>query len=162
MNDLMQKLALSKKIMEKHNQVPRGNSPGQPITENINTNYNIPDNVISQPPQVAQPRIQETFTTNEISEDAVLKSKLPEEIKKLMLENPIVQSQSNGTVLTDELIQGATRLMNNNTPPQTGPLQNEVNTVITNSGFLYGAKPVNHACDSAFVDHWAVPVFPAA
>ena len=28
-DDLMQKLAMSKKIMDKHSEVPRGQSPGQ-------------------------------------------------------------------------------------------------------------------------------------
>ncbi len=136
MNDLMQKLALSKKIMEKHNQVPRGNSPGQPITENINTNYNIPDNVISQPPQVEQPRIQETFTTNEISKDAVLKSKLPEEIKKLMLDNPIVQPQMGGPSISDDIVEGAARLMNMN-KGQESVIETKVNhQVSTDNGDL--------------------------
>ncbi len=53
-----------------------------------------------------------------------------------MLENPIVQPQSNSPTLTDDIIQGATRLMNNNTSPQTGPLQNEGNTVISNSSTI--------------------------
>ena len=57
-------------------------------------------------------------------------------VKRLMLENPIVQPQSNGPALTDDIIQGATRLMNNNTVPQTGPLQNESNTVTTNSSTI--------------------------
>ena len=41
-------------------------------------------------------------------------SKLPDEIKKLMIENPIVQPQMNGPVLSDDIINGAARLMNNN------------------------------------------------
>jgi hypothetical protein len=44
--------------------------------------------------------------------DAVLNSKLPDEIKKLMIENPIVQPQMNGPTLSDELLDGAARLMN--------------------------------------------------
>ena len=38
--------------------------------------------------------------------------------------------------LTDDIIQGATRLMNNNTPPQISPLQNEGNNVISNSSTI--------------------------
>ena len=49
-NDLMQRLAISKKIMDKHNEVPRGNSSSSlPITENVNANYNIPQDAIEQP-----------------------------------------------------------------------------------------------------------------
>ena len=50
---------------------------------------------------------------NQVSQDAVINSKLPEEIKKLMLENPIVQPQMNGPSLSNEIIEGATRLMDN-------------------------------------------------
>lgn len=103
-NDLMQKLAISKKIMDRHNEVPRGQHQ-LPINESVNTNYNIPQEMIEQP------RIQNTITTKPINENAVLKSKLPDEIKKLMIENPIVQPQLNGPVLSDEIIEGASRLM---------------------------------------------------
>lgn len=108
-NDLMQKLALSKKIMDKHNEVPRGISNGSlPINENVNTNYNIPQEMVEQP------RIQETIKTKPVNESAVLNSKLPDEIKKLMLENPIVQPELNGPTLSNELIEGASRLMESN------------------------------------------------
>jgi hypothetical protein len=103
-NDLMQRLAISKKIMDKHNEVPRGQSQ-LPINETVNANYNIPQDMVEQP------RIQNTITTKPINENAVLKSKLPDEIKKLMIENPIVQPQLNGPVLSDDIIEGASRLM---------------------------------------------------
>lgn len=112
MQDLMSKLALSKKIMDKHNEVPRGSSNGQlPMNENVN--YNIPQDVIEQPQQ-PQPRIQETINTKPITEDAVMNSKLPDEIKRLMIENPIAQPSLNGPTLSDDIIEGAARLMNNN------------------------------------------------
>ena len=136
MSDLMQKLAVSKKIMDKHNGTPRNQGGGSlPMSENINATYNVPQDMIQQQvPQQQVPQQAQPISNGEpVSENAIKNSKLPDEIKKLMLENPIVQPQSNGPVLTDELIQGATRLMNNNTPPQTGPLQNEGNTVISNS-----------------------------
>ena len=134
----MQKLAVSKKIMDKHNGTPRNQGGGSlPMSENVNATYNVPQDMIQQVPQQQVPQQSQPINNGTpVSENAIKNSKLPDEIKKLMLENPIVQSQSNGTVLTDELIQGATRLMNNNTPPQTGPLQNEVNTVITNSSTI--------------------------
>ena len=105
-NDLMQKLAISKKIMDKHNEVPRGQaSESIPITEGNNAKYNIPQDMVEQP------NIQQTITTKPINQDAVLNSKLPDEIKKLMIENPIVQPQLNGPVLSDEIVNGAARLM---------------------------------------------------
>ena len=85
---------------------------------------------------MAQPRIQETFTTNEISEDAVLKSKLPEEIKKLMLDNPIVQPQMGGPSISDDIVEGAARLMNMN-KGQESVIETKVNhQVSTDNGDL--------------------------
>jgi len=122
MNDLMQKLALSKKIMDKHNDVPRGQNQMPMINENVNANYNIPDGVLDTPRQ--QPKIQETISTKPINQDAVMNSKLPDEIKKLMIENPIAQPQLNGPTLSDEIIEGAARLMGN---------QNNKDTIINES-----------------------------
>ena len=133
MSDLMQKLAVSKKIMDKHNGTPRNQSGGSlPMSENINATYNVPQDMLQQ--QVPQQQVpQSTNNGGPVTENAIKNSKLPDDIKRLMLENPIVQPQSNSPTLTDDIIQGATRLMNNNTSPQTGPLQNESNTVTSNS-----------------------------
>ena len=138
MSDLMQKLAVSKKIMDKHNGTPRNQSGGSlPMSENINATYNVPQDMLQQQvPQQQVPQQQVPQSTNNggpVTENAIKNSKLPDDIKRLMLENPIVQPQSNSPTLTDDIIQGATRLMNNNTSPQTGPLQNESNTVTSNS-----------------------------
>jgi len=130
----MQKLAVSKKIMDKHNGTPRNQGGGSlPMSENINATYNVPQDMLQQQvPQQQVPQQQVPQSTNNggpVTENAIKNSKLPDDIKKLMLENPISQPQSNGPALTDDIIQGATRLMNNNTSPQTGSLQNESNTV---------------------------------
>jgi len=129
----MQKLAVSKKIMDKHNGTPRNQSGGSlPMSENINATYNVPQDMLQQ--QVPQQQVpQSTNNGGPVTENAIKNSKLPDDIKRLMLENPIVQPQSNSPALTDDIIQGATRLMNNNTSPQTGPLQNESNKVTSNS-----------------------------
>jgi len=109
----MQKLAMSKKIMDKHNEVPRGQSEGlSMVNENTNATYNIPSEMVQQPPVQQRPNIQETISTKPITNDAVLNSKLPDEIKKLMLENPIVQPQITGPTLSNEIVEGAARLMN--------------------------------------------------
>ena len=71
-----------------------------------------------QQTQPTQPSIQETVNVQPVSQDAVINSKLPEEIKKLMLENPIVQPQMNGPSLSNEIIEGATRLMTNKVTEQ--------------------------------------------
>ena len=118
MSDLMQKLAVAKKIMDKNVNSPRNSSNGSlPLNENINATYNIPDNILPQQPQQQQP--QQTYANNNgvVSESAIQNSKLPDDIKRLMLENPITQPNANGgQVLSNEIIEGAARLMGNNTP----------------------------------------------
>ena len=116
MSDLMQKLALSKKIMDKHNQTPRGQASGSlPMNESINATYNIPQEMVNQQPQTQQPVIQQSVTMNQpVSQDAIKNSKLPDEIKNLMMENPIAQPQMGGPILSDDIIEGAARLMGQN------------------------------------------------
>ena len=110
----MQKLAMSKKIMEVQDRIPRGQSTGLPTNENVN--YNIPEvMMVNQQMPVSQP--QQTMNTQPVTEDRIVNSKLPDEIKKLMIEHPIQQPSSmGGSVLSDEVIAGATRLMGNNKP----------------------------------------------
>ena len=118
MSDLMQKLAMSKKIMDKHNTVPRNQSNGlNMVNENTNATYNIPQDMVNNTVQPS-PNISETISTKTVTNDAVLNSKLPDEIKKLMIENPIVQPQLNGPTLSDDIVEGATRLMNAEIQPQ--------------------------------------------
>lgn len=123
MDQLLEKLAISKAIMDKHNQIKRGSTPDQSI--NINKpeledfsapaiNYNIPQEFLSE----SDLPITHKKTTNQpISKDSILNSKLPDEIKKLMIENPIAQSNpmiNSTTVLSDELVEKATKLMGTN------------------------------------------------
>jgi len=124
----MQKLAMSKKIMDKHNEVPRNQNGGLGmVNENTNATYNIPSDMVQQPPLEQQPNIQETISTKHITNDAVLNSKLPDEIKKLMIENPIVQPQMTGPTLSNEIVEGAARLMKKGTEPKN-TLQETTNT----------------------------------
>ena len=126
MNDLMQKLATAKKIMDKHNSTPRGNS--LPIPTNENYNINQTEMIVEN-----QPKISNTIKMNqEMSVDAIRNSRLPDEIKKLMLENPIAKPESMGPVLSDELIKGATRLMGNQQPEK----QKTVNENFSNTESL--------------------------
>jgi hypothetical protein len=46
--------------------------------------------------------------------DAIKNSKLPDEIKRLMMEHPIAQPQQQNVTMSDELIERATRLMKKN------------------------------------------------
>jgi hypothetical protein len=109
MSDLMQKLAMAKKIMEVHDKKPRGNSLETTYQEPVanipetNVKYNIPTQ-------------QETKMPRQVNEDSIIKSKLPDEIKRLMIENPIDLPSIGGPVLSDDIIEGASRLMG--TSPQ--------------------------------------------
>ena len=136
-NDLMNKLMISKKIMDIHNNVPRGQ-----VTENYNiTNpelqefktpsakYVIPEEFMSTPQQSKIP------TQNLNTKDRILSSKLPDEIKKLMIEHPIQQPNTMGggnSVISNELVEKAARLMNNDIANNVNPYQQKKQQVQEN------------------------------
>ena len=117
MSDLMQKLAISKKIMDAHSNIQRGNAtPSTPMVENFQTpqaSYNIPQEFANE---IATPQKSSFDPSYPIDESRIKNSKLPDEIKKLMIEQPIVQpsSMNGGSVISDDVIEGAQRLMNLN------------------------------------------------
>ena len=121
MSDLMQKLAISKKIMDVHNNIQRGTaSPSMPMVENFDTpaaSYNIPQEYLSEV-QTQKPSYDPSQPLDEVR---IKNSKLPDEIKKLMIEQPIIQpnSMGGGSVISDDIIEGAQRLMNLNNSKQT-------------------------------------------
>jgi hypothetical protein len=125
---LMEKLAVSKKIMDAHNKIPTGNaspsinSYNAPSVENyepVKGTYNIPQEFLQESQQMDQPylsSIPKTPTAPQpLTSDRVMASKLPDAIKRLMIEHPIEIPNSmggGGSVLSDELVEKATRLMN--------------------------------------------------
>lgn len=119
MNDLMQKLALSKKIMEVQDRIPRGQAQGGlPMSDEMPVaNYNIPQEMMTESPIP----VQQPSNPRPASADMIRSSKLPDEIKQLMMEHPIVQPSfgGGGPVLSDEIVEGATRLMGRSKPQQT-------------------------------------------
>ena len=123
-SNLMEKLAVSKKIMEKHNGTPRTQGGSLPMADNPNASYNIPQDMLQQPPQQQQTISQPSMSNEPVTENAIKNSKLPDAIKRLMLDNPIVQPQSNGPALSNDIIEGAARLMKNNSTPQPNELVN--------------------------------------
>lgn len=135
MSDLMQKLAISKKIMEKHNETPRGQVAGNVnISENINATYNVPNEVIQE---TQQPPVRQQVQMNQpVSVNAIQNSKLPDEIKKLMIENPIAQPQMGGPVLSDDIIEGATKLMGKNSQQIYNETKTNTTTSNTNNSEL--------------------------
>ena len=112
--DLMQRLAVSRKIMEKTEQIKRGDvinvNPSVQNFEPVNGTYNLPEEFLAEQ-QAPQPRYSDEVPT----QDRILNSKLPDEIKKLMLEHPIEKPSmgvATNTTISNELVEKATRLMN--------------------------------------------------
>ena len=122
----MQKLVVAKKIMDVHNKTPRagnnGGMPSTPMLEQFNAPpamYNIPQEYMTEQKQV-QPQQQSNLPVK----DKILNSRLPDEIKRLMIEHPIDQPNTMaGPTLSNDLIEAAARLMKTDaaggTPPQT-------------------------------------------
>jgi hypothetical protein len=111
-NDLMQKLVVAKKIMDKHNNVPRGNTNiSTPMLENYNAppaSYNIPQEFLGE----SQTQSIQTQNQQIPTRDKILNSKLPNEIKQLMMEHPIEQPAGfGGPTLSNEVVEAAARLM---------------------------------------------------
>jgi hypothetical protein len=116
-NDLMQKLMVAKKIMDVADQKPRGSSQGTglstPMVESFNAapaTYNIPQEFIGEQ------KVEQPVSSGPVTKDRILNSKLPDEIKRLMIEHPIEQPQqfNNTSVLSNEMVEKASRLMNTN------------------------------------------------
>jgi hypothetical protein len=113
-NDLIEKLMISKAIMDKHNNTPRaGNNLNMtsPTVENYEApqaKYNLPQEFMQESVTQSSPSHQQPIT-----KDRVMSSKLPDEIKRLMIEHPINQPNSMaGPSLSNDLIDKASRLMN--------------------------------------------------
>jgi hypothetical protein len=111
---------ISKKIMDKHKEMPRGGvnesdvmMMSNPDVENftpVPATYNIPNKFL-QEQEISRP-VNNNPTP--ITEDKIRNSKLPDEIKRLMMEHPIQQPQSYAPTLSNEVIEKAARLMGNN------------------------------------------------
>lgn len=119
--DLINRLMISKKIMEKHNTIGRGQAQdtiSTPIVEDfkpVNGNYNIPQEFL----QESEP--QKKYNVEVPTEDRIMKSKLPDEIKQLMIQHPIQQSTmgvNSGIGLSEDLVERASRLMNTSQEPK--------------------------------------------
>ena len=118
--DLMQKLALSKAIMDKSETIKKGSLPPTSLQEyNVpEARYNIPQEMLQEQPQQQQPYLSSVPNTKPVgvpTADAIKNSRLPDEIKRLMMEHPISQPQQMmGPTLSNELVEKATRLMQEN------------------------------------------------
>ena len=115
--ELMQKLVMSKAIMNKTNEIKKSGLPPTSLQEFAapNVRYNIPQDILDENMQTQQPYMSSVPNTKPVGTptvDAIKNSKLPDEIKRLMIEHPINQPQSQQVTLSDDLIEKATRLMN--------------------------------------------------
>jgi hypothetical protein len=173
MSNLMEKLALSKAIMDKADGIKNSNSMngGLPPTSlqqmnspesfNIPTaKYNIPAEFLQESEQTQQPYLsniprENTKPVGVPTVDAIKNSKLPDEIKRLMMEHPIGQPQQQPTTISNDVIERATRLMNVNKEgyiPESAKLkQSPVSTPQQSNGIDYKLikKMINEAVNDA-------------
>lgn len=121
MEQLMDKLKKAKAIMDKTDSVGSSPSRDYPRSREMDNfdipaaKYNIPSEFLSEAPQKnnnLEPRVN-TKPVGQPSVDAIKNSRLPDEIKKLMIEHPIAQPQQSQVTLSDDLIKKASALMKN-------------------------------------------------
>lgn len=111
-NDLIQKLMISKKIMEKHNTIPRRSDALPEIDTPMVESYGTPQAKYNLPQELVQESTYQPKSQQPVTQDKILSSKLPDEIKKLMIEHPISQPNStSGPTLSNDLVDKAARLM---------------------------------------------------
>ena len=172
MSNLMEKLALSKAIMDKADGIKNSNSMngGLPLTSlqqmnspesfNIPTaKYNIPAEFLQESNAPQQPYLsniprENTKPVGVPTVDAIKNSKLPDEIKRLMMEHPIGQPQQQPTTISNDVIERATRLMNVNKegyiPESAKPKQSPVATPQSNGiDYKLIKKMINEAVNEA-------------
>jgi hypothetical protein len=130
MDQLMQKLMLSKAIMDKTDGIKRSDSRDMNSPSNMVESFNIPQAKYNIPQEFLQEQqssqqighpylsslpVENTKPVGIPTIDAIKNSRLPDEIKKLMMEHPISQpQQQQTTTLSNDLIERASRLMKEN------------------------------------------------
>jgi hypothetical protein len=116
----MEKLMVSKAIMDKSDNIKKTGNGGLPPTslqqfDIPEAKFNIPQEFMSEmksPSGLPADRPMKTPTI-----DAIKNSRLPDEIKKLMIEHPIQPVQTQSSSLSNELVEKATRLMREGKEP---------------------------------------------
>jgi len=120
MDRLMEKLMISKAIMDKSDGIKKTGNGGLPPTslqqfDTPEAKFNIPQEFMSEmksPSGLPADRQMKVPTI-----EAIKNSKLPDEIKKLMIEHPIQPAQMQTSALSNELVEKATRLMRDGKEP---------------------------------------------
>ena len=174
MERLMDKLALSKAIMDKADGIKSSNSinGGLPPTslQQLNSpetfdvpraKYNIPAEFLEESEQTQQPYLsniprENTKPVGVPSVDAIKNSKLPDEIKRLMMEHPISQPQQQPTTISDELIERASRLMNKNKEnyiPESAKPKQQTQPSVGGVDYKLIKKMINEAVSEALQEN---------
>jgi hypothetical protein len=167
MSDLMQKLAQSNaRALMSNDTTPRRDSFSNNVMEDYdmpNIKYNIPQEFLQENSSQSNPTspylsslpVENTKPVGVPTVDAIKNSKLPDEIKKLMMEHPINQPQQPTTTISDELIEKSRRLMGNpsekkyipeSAKPKSAPIQQSSNTGID---YKLIQKMINEAVNNA-------------
>jgi hypothetical protein len=113
-DDFIKKLMVSKAIMEKHKQMPRAGEGTRVINTPMVENYDAPQATYNLPQEMVQEAsVPQQQSRQPMTQDRIMSSKLPDEIKRLMIEHPISQPNGmGGPTLSSDLIDKAARLMN--------------------------------------------------
>ena len=88
--------------------------------------------------------------------DAIKNSKLPDEIKRLMMEHPISQPQQQPTTISDELIERASRLMNKNKEnyiPESAKPKQQTQPSVGGVDYKLIKKMINEAVSEALQEN---------
>jgi hypothetical protein len=171
-NDLMSRLVASKAIMDspKFNKSASSTNQVLPLTslqefDMPQAKYNIPQEFLQESPQQAQmsqPYLSELPKVNTKpvgvpTVDAIKNSKLPDEIKKLMMEHPIAQAQQQSPTLSNDLIERASRLMKENqgnySPESAKPKQQTQSQPTSNFDYKVLQKMINEAVNNALKEN---------
>lgn len=116
----MEKLMVSKAIMDKSDSIKKSGNGGLPPTslqqfDAPEAKFNIPQEFMSEMKSQSGLPADRPMKTPTV--EAIKNSRLPEEIKRLMIEHPIQPAQSQSTTLSNELVEKATRLMREGKEP---------------------------------------------
>lgn len=178
MDQLMQKLMISKAIMDKTDGIKRSDSREMNFPSNMVENFNVPQAKYNIPqeylqeqpsmPQMSQPYlsslpVENTKPVGVPTVDAIKNSKLPDEIKKLMMEHPISQPQQPNATLSNDLVERAARLMKENpggyVPESAKPKQQSQSSQPSSSSsidYKLIQKMINEAVNNALKENGLV------
>lgn len=164
----MSRLVASKAIMDspKFNKSANSMNQGLPPTslqdfDMPQAKYNIPQEFLQESPSplMSMEARENTKPVGVPTVDAIKNSKLPDEIKRLMIEHPIAQAQQPQMTLSNDLIEKASRLMkkqDDNYIPESAKPKQQVQTQSVGIDYKLIQKMINEAVDNAMKKHGLV------